>query len=561
MLMKRIQNAVSRLYQDCLSRRAYRPRPKRLQIEHLESRCLLDGMALQGTWDQGGPLYSDGWGESHYAYLGHYQNNNGLHIIDIADPTNPTLVSTFRSASGWNDFRDVETAQVGLQTIAFASSDTGGGLLVIDVTDHANPRELYRITTADGGTNTVHTLSVDGDYVYEADSRTPNIRVFNISNPAAPTFLRTIHSASNGPVHEVTALNGRLYTAVIDSAGRSEVYDITNVGDTTAPVPLLVSIPSGSSAHTAWPTEDGNFVAVARETLGGDVRIWDIRDPANPVRASTISLPTNVTYSLHQVMISGNLLYISAYEAGVLVYDISDPYAPVQVATYETYHGPVNGYDGCWGVYPFLGPDRILAFDMRTGLYVLSLPMASISGQTFNDLNGNGHHDEGDPGLPGWTIFLDLNHTGVLDPGDPWTVSDENGNYSFTNLGPGTYDVREVAQDGWVQTTADPDPIVASVGIYVTNVTGVEFGNQMVGGRPRTTAWSGPAAQPRNIAEATSRTAAASVQDILVHRQGLVGLVVSDVGEHPLRRHRARVGGLVVFRTDLSEVFPTDLSE
>jgi choice-of-anchor B domain-containing protein len=344
-----------------------------LEVHPLEGRLLLDGMSLVGQWDNGTALYSDGWGETNYAYIGHYGNNNGMQIIDLSDPTNPTLVSTFLSPSGWNDFRDMETAQQGDRTIAFCSSDTGGGVIVVDVTDRTAPRELYRITVADNGTNTVHTLSVDGDYLYEAYSRTPNIRVFNISDPESPAFVRIIRSDSGGPVHEVTALNGRLYTAVINSSGRSEVYDISNVGDPEAPVPLVASIPSGGYAHTAWPTDDGNVVAVARETFGGDVKLWDISDPSTPVLDSTISLPTTETYSLHQVMILGNLLYISAYEAGVLVYDITDPTAPVQVGSYQTYDGPVNGYAGCWGVYPFLGNDRILAFDMQSGLFVLSL--------------------------------------------------------------------------------------------------------------------------------------------------------------------------------------------
>src|SRR5262249_50438426 len=125
-----------------------------LQVECLEDRLVLDGLTFQGNWNAGGPLYSDGWGErvvsndgeQFYAYLGHYGNNNGLHIIDITDPTNPTLASTFLSASGFNDFRDVEIIQQYGRSIAFASSDTGGGVLVIDVTDHAAPRELYRIT-------------------------------------------------------------------------------------------------------------------------------------------------------------------------------------------------------------------------------------------------------------------------------------------------------------------------------------------------------------------------------------------------------------------------------
>jgi hypothetical protein len=39
-----------------------------------------------------------------------------------------------------------------------------------------------------------------------------------------------------------------------------------------------------------------------------------------------------------------------------------------------------------------------------------------------------------EPGLPGWTIYLDLNHDGKLDPGDPTAVTDSLGHYTFANL-------------------------------------------------------------------------------------------------------------------------------
>ncbi len=42
---------------------------------------------------------------------------------------------------------------------------------------------------------------------------------------------------------------------------------------------------------------------------------------------------------------------------------------------------------------------------------------AGISGQVFNDLNGNGN-DNGEPGLAYWTVFLDSNKNGKLDPGE-----------------------------------------------------------------------------------------------------------------------------------------------
>ena len=125
-------------------------------------------------------------------------------------------------------------------------------------------------------------------------------------------------------------------------------------------------------------------------------------------------------------------------------------------------------------------------FDSKENAVVADRPMLTInytsstfvpitiSGQKFNDLNGNGVKDPGEPGLAGWTIFLDLNNNGQPDPGEPTTTTDANGNYSFANFGPGTYYVREVGQPSWQQTTPNPPDIVAQSG---TDVPNVNFGN------------------------------------------------------------------------------------
>ena len=39
----------------------------------------------------------------------------------------------------------------------------------------------------------------------------------------------------------------------------------------------------------------------------------------------------------------------------------------------------------------------------------------------------------------------------VFDTGEPNAVSDVNGNFFFTNLGPGDYHVREIRPAGWAQ--------------------------------------------------------------------------------------------------------------
>lgn len=442
---------------------------------------------LVGTWNAVA-AYSDVWQHGDFAYLGSFQNQNGVQIIDISDPANPTFAANFTSTltGADNQFRDihVQTDPDSGQDIAFFSSDsvntttgTSGGVHIVDVTNPFAPVELFWINPSNGGYNRVHTITVDGDYLYESDTRTPVVKVFNIDNPAAPFFVRNITSPSGGPVHESTALNGRLYTAVINSTGYADIFDISNVGDTSVSVPLLGSFVTGSSAHTSWPSDDGNYVAVARETFGGDVKLWDIHNPAVPVLASTISVPTTEAYSAHQPMIVGNLLYVAWYQAGLRVYDIQNPSSPVLVGNHDTFPGPVSGYNGAWGVHSLLGPDRIVVVDMETGLYIFELEMASIAGQKYEDVNGNGSKDAGEPGLPGWTIFLDQNGNNTLDAGESSTTTDANGNYLFSGLQPDTYLVREVSQPGWQRTTTNPAPIAASVGDLVTNTTGVDFGN------------------------------------------------------------------------------------
>jgi hypothetical protein len=76
----------------------------------------------------------------------------------------------------------------------------------------------------------------------------------------------------------------------------------------------------------------------------------------------------------------------------------------------------------------------------------------SISGIKFNDTNANALFDAGETPLAGWTIYIDSNGNGALDATEPTTVTGANGSYTFTNVPPGNYVLREVQQPGWVQT-------------------------------------------------------------------------------------------------------------
>jgi len=99
----------------------------------------------------------------------------------------------------------------------------------------------------------------------------------------------------------------------------------------------------------------------------------------------------------------------------------------------------------------------------------------SISGVKFEDLNGNGQFDDGEPKLSGWIIGLykDLDGIPIAT-----TTTNENGIYIFSNIKPDSdgYIVKEDLQKDWMLT-------FPSSGIHTINlssgeeITGKDFGN------------------------------------------------------------------------------------
>src|SRR5262249_40171156 len=51
--------------------------------------------------------------------------------------------------------------------------------------------------------------------------------------------------------------------------------------------------------------------------------------------------------------------------------------------------------------------------------------------------------------------FVDLNHSGRYDPGEPSAVTRANGVYSIANLPDGTYSVGVAPEAGWMMTTTE----------------------------------------------------------------------------------------------------------
>ena len=102
-------------------------------------------------------------------------------------------------------------------------------------------------------------------------------------------------------------------------------------------------------------------------------------------------------------------------------------------------------------------------FGIRQAVAVEAASTGEIRGIVWRDLDVDGSRGSNEPGVAGWTVFLDDDHDGQLDSNERSTATDTGGNYAFGDLPPGEYDVAQLVHPGWNQTF----PKVVPEWIYV----------------------------------------------------------------------------------------------
>ncbi|MEK7263627.1 MAG: SdrD B-like domain-containing protein, partial [Bacteroidota bacterium] len=139
--------------------------------------------------------------------------------------------------------------------------------------------------------------------------------------------------------------------------------------------------------------------------------------------------------------------------------------------TEEYYPGWLQTYPGGTGIYVLAIQSDANLNNITFGNFLLG----TISGHTFEDINGNGNLDAGEPGVGNWKIRLNGTTT-INTVISESTMTDGNGNFQFTNLRGGTYTISEEIASGWTQTfppnTSYTDAITSG-----SNLTNRNFGN------------------------------------------------------------------------------------
>ncbi len=118
----------------------------------------------------------------------------------------------------------------------------------------------------------------------------------------------------------------------------------------------------------------------------------------------------------------------------------------------------------------------------QAGLDFANFETVTITGLKYYDYDGNGvwANTAVEPAIAGWTLYIDANNNGVKDDGEACASTDANGDFQFSNLGPGTYRVREVLPANWsaTQGSGGYEILVGGAGVPSGGTaSGYRFGN------------------------------------------------------------------------------------
>ncbi|MCB0561144.1 MAG: choice-of-anchor B family protein [Phaeodactylibacter sp.] len=292
---------------------------------------------------------------------------NGTSIVSLENPSDAQEVafvpgpnSTWRDIKTWGNF-------------AYVTNETSNGLLVIDLSglpDNVSYIEWTPNLPNLGTLSSCHNLYIDEfGYCYLAgcNLNAGGMLILNVDTQTGePQFVSPAPAIY---AHDVYTKSNKMYASEIYS-GNMAIYDVSNKDN----IQLLATQPTPFSfTHNIWLNDEETVAFTTDERGDAPVAAYDITDLNNIVELDQYRPvgTTGLGVIPHNVHVWDNYLLISYYTDGGRVVDASRPTNLIEVGNYDTWLGGNGGFDGAWGLYPFLPSQTVLVSDINNGLYVL----------------------------------------------------------------------------------------------------------------------------------------------------------------------------------------------
>jgi hypothetical protein len=250
-----------------------------------------------------------------------------LRIIETADPAHPVEIGHYApSATRYSN--DVKLVAAGARRFALIADSPSD---VVDVTDPGAPQLVAQIPI---NAHTLFTETRDGKTLAYFGGYDGTCPVYDVTDPTAPALLGSFN-AGGSLVHDLSVQDGIAYLNAWERGFL--VVDFTNPA-----VPRLLGRLTPTSigrSHSNWTTmAGGRRIALhGEEGYGAKLHVVDV-DPASPTFMRAIAeWGTRPWISIHNIMAFGSKSYLTYYQDGVRVLDVSDPVHPTQIGYYNTW--------------------------------------------------------------------------------------------------------------------------------------------------------------------------------------------------------------------------------
>lgn len=339
-----------------------------------------NNMTLLANWDSntlpmaGSATFNECWGYvdcdgDEYAILG---SAGFFHFFDLSDPTNPVEIAAISGGSTtvWRDMKTFSKTAYGV------CDSCNEGMTIMDLSDV--PTTVTFLTQTNAFFSRAHNIFIDEEnarlYAVGTNTRSNGVIILDLSvDQKNPTLLASI-PLPGGYIHDIFVKDNIAYAS--HGSNGLYVYDFTDPNSFVT-LGSLTSYPQQGYNHASWLDPSGNNLVFADETHNRSLKITDVSNLSNITVTSLFRsalLGPSITNSIaHNPFIRDNYAIVSYYHDGLQIFDISNPSNVTQIAGYDTEPGNTNynGFQGCWGAYPFLPSGIILASDFDHGLFIL----------------------------------------------------------------------------------------------------------------------------------------------------------------------------------------------
>jgi hypothetical protein len=291
------------------------------------------------------------------AYLGTILGGDRVYVIDVADPSKPTIVdSVVVNARTINDVMTSEDGKVMVITREGADNRKNG-IVVATLEDPLHPKVVGEFT--DGVTAGVHSAYIYtqpkfGMHVYLTNDGTGALHIIDINDPAHPKQVavwKTPRSDAGRMLHDIDVRDGMLYASYwndglvmldigsgIKGGSPSNPQFVSqykyDLDALYKPVEAVGGPGYIRGTHTAW--RHGKYVFIADEVFTmKDIMALEEKGASRAygrlqvLDVSDIYHPKSVAYyepeqgGVHNIWVAGDTLYMGAYNAGFRAFDIS----------------------------------------------------------------------------------------------------------------------------------------------------------------------------------------------------------------------------------------------